>query len=125
MLLKPFYRYSSALLGMAMLALTPLAVQAGEKQAPSSPQDVITYHNDNNRSGWFSAETQLTPANVNSSSFGLLKVVSLDGRIDAEPLFVSGQTIQGQGTHDVVYVATEGNSVYALDATSGDRKSHV
>jgi hypothetical protein len=99
--------------------LLPSLTLAAEKQAPSSPQDVITYHNDNNRSGWFSAETQLTPANVNSSTFGLLKVVSLDGRIDAEPLFVSGQTIQGQGTHDVVYVATEGNSVYALDATSG------
>lgn len=93
--------------------------QAGEKLSPSSPQDVLTYHNDNNRSGWFSAETQLTPANVTSSRFGLQKVILLDGRIDAEPLFVSGQTIQGQGVHDVIYVATETNSVYAYDAVSG------
>ena len=118
MLLKSLHR-SSSLLALAILALTPLALQAGEKKAPSSPQDVLTYHNDNNRSGWFSAETQLTPANVTPATFGLQKVILMDGRIDAEPLFVSGQTIQGQGVHDVVYVATETNSVYAYDAVSG------
>ena len=104
---------------MVFLAVTALASYAGDKQAPSSPQDVITYHNDNNRSGWFSSETQLTPANVTPSTFGLLHVILLDGRIDAEPLFVSGQTIQGQGVHDVVYVMTETNSVYAFDAVTG------
>jgi hypothetical protein len=118
MLLKSFHRPSS-LLVLAILAVTPLALRAGEKQTPSSPQDVLTYHNDNNRSGWFSAETQLTPANVTPSTFGLQKVILLDGRIDAEPLFVSAQTIQGQGVHDVVYIATETNSIYAYDAVSG------
>ncbi len=112
-------RYLSASIAFAVLVCAPIASQAGEKQTPSSPQDVLTYHNDNNRSGWFSAETQLTPANVTSSSFGLQKVILLDGRIDAEPLFVSGQTIQGQGVHDVIYIATETNSVYAYDAVSG------
>ena len=117
MQLTRMYRFT--FLAVGFLAATALASHAGDKQAPSSPQDVITYHNDNNRSGWFSAETQLTPANVTPSTFGILQVILLDGRIDAEPLFVSGQTIQGQGVHDVVYVATETNSVYAFDAVSG------
>ncbi len=112
-------RRCPAFLALAIFVLAPLLSQAGEKQAPSSPQDVLTYHNDNNRSGWFSAETQLTPAIVASSSFGLQKVILLDGRIDAEPLFVSAQSIDGQGVHDVVYVETETNSIYAYDAVSG------
>jgi len=119
MLLKSLHRLFPALLAFAILAVTPLVLRAGENQTPSSPQDVLTYHHDNNRSGWFSAETQLTPANVTSSTFGLQKVIQLDGRIDAEPLFVSGQTIQGQGVHDVVYVVTETNGVYAIDAVTG------
>ena len=108
-----------ALVALVIAVLAPLVTRAGEKQSPNSPQDVLTYHNDNNRSGWFSAETQLTPAIVGSTAFGLRKVIALDGRIDAEPLFVSGQTIAGQGVHDVVYVATEANSIYACDAASG------
>jgi hypothetical protein len=111
--------HCSALLALAIFTLAPLVSRAGEKQAPSSPQDVLTYHNDNGRSGWFSAETQLTPASVSSTRFGLQKVILLDGRTDAEPLFVSGQSIDGQGVHDVVYVATETNSIYAYDAVSG------
>ena len=80
---------------------------------------MLTYHADNFRTGWFSAETQLTVANVTPQTFGLLHTVALDGRVDAEPLIVTGQAIQGKGVHDVVYVATEGNSVYAIDAGDG------
>jgi hypothetical protein len=80
---------------------------------------VLTYHNDTYRTGWFSSETTLTPANVGASTFGLLSTVTLDGRVDAEPLVAFGQPIDGQGTHDVVYVATEGDTVFALDAESG------
>ncbi len=79
---------------------------------------VTTYHYDNNRTGWNSTETVLTPANVNSSSFGLLTTVKLDDQVDAQPLLVPGMSIAG-GTHDVVYVVTENNSVYAIDANSG------
>jgi len=89
-----------------------------------SPQDVLTYHGDNLRTGWFSAESQLTTSNVNVNSFGLLKTVVLDGRVDAEPLYVSQQTILNQGVHNVVYVATENNSVYALDADTGKTLWH-
>src|ERR1700743_260492 len=106
---------------IASLAIAVLSTvrPAFGQRLPSSPQDVLTYHVDNFRTGWFSTETQLTVSNVNQASFGLLKTVTLDARVDAEPLFVTAQTIQGQGTHDVIYVATEGNSVYAIDASSG------
>ncbi len=80
--------------------------------------DVATYHNDIGRTGQQLAETVLTPANVNSTTFGKLAVFSVDGAVDAEPLFLSNMTIAG-GAHNVLYVATENASVYAFDADSG------
>jgi hypothetical protein len=89
----------------------------------ASPQTAITtYHVDNNRTGWNSHETVLTPANVGSSTFGLLQKVTLDGQVDAQPLFVPAVTVTAgnyQGVHDVVYVATENNTLYAFDAEAG------
>jgi hypothetical protein len=82
---------------------------------------VTTYHNDNNRTGWNQTEKVLTPTSVGSASFGLLQTVTLDDQVDAQPLVVPGVVItagQFQGTHDVVYVATEGNTVYAIDIHS-------
>jgi hypothetical protein len=81
--------------------------------------NITTYHYDNLRTGWNQAETTLTAANVGSSSFGLQYQVPLDEQVDAQPLFVSNQAISGQGNHDVVYVATENNTIYAIDANSG------
>jgi outer membrane protein assembly factor BamB len=83
---------------------------------------ITTHHYDNNRSGWNQNETTLTPANVNTNSFGHLHTVALDAQVDGQPLVVSGVLITAgnfQGTHNVVYVATEGNTVYAIDAESG------
>ena len=88
-------------------------------RATEAQVTVSTYHNDNYRTGWNNQETQLTPSNVGSPSFGLLHKVSVDDQVDAQPLFVSKVSISGQGTHDVVYVATEGNTIYAIDANSG------
>lgn len=89
----------------------------------ASQTSVTTYHYDNNRTGWNSTESILTPANVNKTSFGLLHTVTLDDQVDAQPLVVPGVMITAgkyQGTtHDVVYVATENNTVYAIDANSG------
>ena len=73
-------------------------------------QDVLTYHNDLARTGLDSAETVLSPSNVNSSSFGKLFVLSVDGKVDAQPLYVSSLTIPGKGAHNVVFVATEHDS---------------
>ena len=83
---------------------------------------VTTYHYDNNRTGWNSTETVLTPVNVATSKFALLTTVTLDDQVDAQPLLVPGVNITAgghQGTHDVVYVATENDTVYAIDATAG------
>jgi len=77
---------------------------------------VLTYHNDNFRTGLNSQETILTPTNVKTNIFGKLFGYFLDGYIYAQPLFVSGLNFPGQGAHNVLFVATEHNSVYALDA---------
>ena len=82
----------------------------------SNNAGVFTYHNDNSRTGQNTAETVLTPANVNPTQFGKLFSYSLDGQAYASPLYVANVNIPAQGFHNVVYVATEHNSVYALDA---------
>ena len=93
--------------------------------APSASVDVTTYHNDNARTGQNLKETVLTPSNVNQNAFGLRKIVTLDGRVDAQPLFLSAVSVAGQGAHDVVYAVTEHDSIYALDAVTGAVLWHV
>jgi hypothetical protein len=99
---------------------------------PSSRMDVTTYHYDNLRTGWNAREFLLTSANVATSSFGLVTApVQLDDQVDAQPLIVLGQNITttgcaqvhsspaSPGRYDVAYVATEGNTIYAIDANTG------
>jgi len=81
--------------------------------------NVLTFHNNFARTGLNQSETILTTSNVNSSTFGKLFQITLDGVVDAQPLYVAGVTISGQGKHNVLIVATENDSLYALDADSG------
>jgi hypothetical protein len=77
---------------------------------------VVTNHNDTGRTGANPAETVLTQANVAPGRFGKLFSLPVDGTIYAQPLYVPGVIIPGQGTHNVLYVATQNNTVFALDA---------
>ena len=88
--------------------------------ALSQPVSVTTYHNDTLRTGWNPAETSLTVASVGGGLFTLQHSVPLDDQVDAQPLVVANQTIAGLGTYTVVYVATESNTVYAIDAATGN-----
>jgi hypothetical protein len=89
---------------------------------PGSAQvSVLTYHNDNARSGQNTNETVLTPSNVKAKFFGKVFTYSVDGFVVGQPLYVPNVNIPGSGTHNVIYVATQHDSVYALDADdSGD-----
>lgn len=99
------------------LSLAALAI-AGQLSL-TAQNNVLTWHNDNARTGLNPAETILTPANVKSATFGQLFQVKVDGKVDAQPLYLSSAYISGKGTHNVVYVATEHDSVYAFDADNG------
>jgi hypothetical protein len=95
--------------------LLPVGVPIGR------PQDLLTYHNDIARTGQDLAETILAPNNVNSTSFGKLFTISVDGKVDAQPLYVSQVAIPGQGTHNLLIVVTEHDSAYGFDADTGSQ----
>jgi Immunoglobulin domain/Immunoglobulin I-set domain len=86
--------------------------------ATASNFDVVTYHYDNLRTGQNTKETTLTHANVTHTKFGKLGKFPVDGRVDAQALYLSNLAISGQGTKNVLYVVTEHDTVYAFDADS-------
>lgn len=113
------YPHSCVRIGIATFAA---AITLASSLLAAAQTSITTYHNDNYRTGWNSTETTLAPANVATSSFGLLAKVAIDDQVDAVPLVVPGVNITAggsQGTHDVVYIATGSNTVYAIDADSG------
>ena len=105
---------------VALLTGTALLVAAKIRVSTAAASiDVVTYHNDTARTGQNLSETFLNAATVSVSTFGKTGFFPVDGKVDAQPLYLSGVTIAGQGSHNVLYVATEHDSVYALDADTG------
>ncbi|MGA7539137.1 MAG: PQQ-binding-like beta-propeller repeat protein [Steroidobacteraceae bacterium] len=105
-------------------AAAPAPPSSSPPPQPSAHTDVPTYRDNPGRTGANLTETVLTPANVNASSFGLLRVLAVDGKVDAQPLYLAQLSIAG-ATHNVVFVATENDSVYAFDPQSGATLWHV
>jgi hypothetical protein len=85
---------------------------------------VTTYHNDNYRSGSNPQETSLTLSNVNTQSFGKRATFAVQGNVYAQPLYLPGLTIGGT-SHNVVFIATEHDQVYAFDVNSGQQLWHT
>ena len=82
--------------------------------------NVVTYQYDNTRAGANTEETTLTPTNVNSAMFGKIGFFPVDGLVDAQPLYLSQVAIPNKGTHNVIYTATENDSMYAYEADAGN-----
>jgi hypothetical protein len=80
---------------------------------------VFTYHNDVGRTGQNNSERILTPESVRSPSFQKLSTYNVDGDVYAQPLYVPGLAIAGKGIRNVVFIATEADSIYAFDADGG------
>src|ERR1051326_7507049 len=85
----------------------------------TAAQDIVTYHNDNQRTGQNLAETLLTPADVRVNTFGKLFNIPVDGKVDAQPLYISGVPIPGIGSRNLIVIATEHGTVYVSDGDTG------
>jgi uncharacterized protein (TIGR03437 family) len=95
------YLILATLLGAAILGAQP---------------SVVTYHNDNARTGQYLNEVLLSPHSVGSGLFGKREFLAVDGAVFAQPLYLSRVKIAGKGFHNVLFVATSHDSLYAFDA---------
>ncbi len=115
------FRYLCCGLAVKLIATALLLAPRGAFAAV----DVVTSHNDLARTGQNLHEIILRPANVNTSDFGKLFVANVDGQLYSQPLVVAGLAIPGRSVYDVLYVVTEHDSVYAIDADDGTVLWHV
>jgi hypothetical protein len=112
---------SAMALVLAVVGLAACTDDMTQTRTPN-PQSVsvLTQHNDNTRTGWNDHETVLTTSNVNQQRFGKVLTLAVDDQVYAQPLVVGHVHISG-GDHNVVYVATVNNSLYAFDGDDGTR----
>lgn len=111
--------FSLAAISLAGCSASHTTLNGGPPPPPGpSTTDVVTYHYDIQRTGQNLKETTLTTSNVNSATFGKVGEFSVDGQIDGQALFLSQLAIPGQGNKNVLYVATENDTVYAVDEQS-------
>jgi hypothetical protein len=106
-------------LPLVLLLLATCKEQLTDYRAPN-PQSVavLTQHNDNTRSGWNDSETALTTSNVNVQQFGTVFTLPVDDQVYAQPLVVAHVSVS-DGSHNVVYIATVNNTLYAYDGDNG------
>ena len=105
------------LYGLAiLLGLAAAALYSAHAPSRSPGLSVATWHNDNARTGWNPRESILTPANVNAAQFGKRFSYPVDGVVFAQPLYLQNVDLPGRGALNVVFVATEHDTVYAFDA---------
>src|SRR5213595_3744842 len=110
----------NSVLPLVLLLLAACRETLTDNNAPN-PQSVavLTQHNDNTRSGWNDNEAALTTSNVNVQQFGAVFTLPVDDQVYAQPLVV-GHVFVGAGDHNVVYIATVNNTVYAYDGDNGN-----
>lgn len=111
------HRFSKTLSAFAVATLAVLLFSVCSPRA-SAQVSVLTNKNDNSRDALNAGETLLSAANVNSNQFGKLFTYGVDGYVQAQPLYMYGLTVNG-ATHNVAFVVTQNNSVYAIDADTG------
>jgi hypothetical protein len=116
--------FSAVILVLTVASLPAFHSEMSVNAAPPL-KGVLTYHNDNMRTGRNQSETILTLKNVNATAFGKLFVIPADGLVDAQPLYAPNLAIPGNGTHNVLFVATEHDTVYGFDADTGANLWHV
>jgi hypothetical protein len=105
-------------LALYLILSTASVTNAATPTGQPNQVSLTTYHSDNARLGLNAKETKLTLSNVNPHQFGKLFSQAVDGFIYAQPLYLPNVTIPGKGVHNVIYVATQHDSVYAFDADS-------